>query len=149
MPHITATAIDVQALLNEVGNPECGGIVLFLGTVRRGVEDGPVTEIEYSAYSEMAEEEFARIIEDAAARWPGARLAARHRVGAVPLGEPSVAVAAAAPHRAQAFDAARFVIDEAKRRLPVWKKERFEDGSSQWRERPSAPAAPHGTAGSS
>ena len=149
MPHITATAIDVQALLNEVGSPECGGIVLFLGTVRSGVEDGPVTEIEYSAYSEMAEAEFARIIGDAAARWPGTRLAARHRVGAVPLGQPSVAVTAAAPHRAQAFDAARFVIDEAKRRLPVWKKERFEDGSSQWRESASAGAAPNGTARSS
>lgn len=149
MPHITAAAIDVQALLNEVRSPECGGVVLFLGTVRRGMEDGPVTEIEYSAYTEMAEEEFARIIEDAVARWPGARFAAQHRVGAVPLGEPSVAVTAAAPHRAQAFDAARFVIDEAKRRLPVWKKERFEDGSSQWRENPSPGAAPDGTAQSS
>lgn len=149
MPHITATPIDVQALLNEVGSPECGAIVLFLGTVRRGVEDGLVIEIEYSAYSEMAEEEFSRIIEDAAARWPGVRLAARHRVGNVPLGEPSVAVTAAAAHRAQAFDAARFVIDEAKRRLPVWKKERFENGSSQWRENPSPRAAPNGTARSS
>jgi molybdopterin synthase catalytic subunit len=130
----THDPIDPVALVAEIAAPNCGGTVLFLGTVRRSDEDGPVTEIEYSAYEEMLTEEFRRIVGEAAARWPGVRCAAQHRLGAIPLGEPSIAVAAAAPHRAEAFAVARFVIDEAKRRLPVWKKERFVDGSTRWRE---------------
>lgn len=126
--------IRVDALLAEVVGPERGGTALFLGTVRRSPDDGPVVRIEYSAYPEMLEAEFGRIVGEAHARWPEARVTARHRLGNVPLGEASIAVAAAAPHRGDAFDACRYVIEEAKRRLPVWKKEQFEDGSTRWRE---------------
>lgn len=91
-------------------------------------------EIDYSAYSEMAEQEFDRIIEEAKDQWPGARIAVRHRIGQVPLGEPSIGVAVAMPHRGDAYVVSRFVVDEAKRRLPIWKKERFADGSTSWRE---------------
>jgi molybdopterin synthase catalytic subunit len=107
---------------------------LFLGSVRRGTEDGPVGWIDYSAYEEMAEAEFDRIAREARERWPGARVAARHRLGVVPVGEPSVAVAAAAAHRAEAFEVCRWVIDEVKRRLPIWKRERLDDGTEQWRD---------------
>jgi molybdopterin synthase catalytic subunit len=108
--------------------------VVFLGTVRRGLDDGPVTAIEYSAYETMVVAEFERILNDARARWPDVGFAARHRVGVVPTGEASIGVAAAAPHRAQAFEAGQFLIAEAKRRLPVWKRERFDDGTARWRD---------------
>lgn len=134
MDHVTRDAIAITDLTTRVCGVERGGVVLFLGTVRRSPEDGPVRAIEYSAYEAMAEAEFGRIVAEAQARWPGARFAAQHRIGVVPLGEPSIAVAAAAPHRAEAFAACRFVIEEAKARLPVWKREQFDDGGVRWKE---------------
>lgn len=140
--YLTREPIDVAALVASLADPGLGGTVVFLGSVRRGPDDGPVEGIEYSAYEAMAGAEFDRIVAEAATRWPAARFAARHRVGWVPTGEPSIAVAAAAPHRAEAFAACRFVIEEAKRRVPVWKKERLDDGSARWREEPARPATP-------
>ena len=107
---------------------------MFLGSVRRSKEDGPVEAIEYSAYEEMAEVEFDRIVAEVRDRWPDIECRAQHRVGEVPVGEPSIAVVAAAPHRIEAFDACRYMVEEAKRRLPIWKRERFEDGTTRWRE---------------
>lgn len=134
MSFITKARIDVNALLAHVADSGLGGTVLFLGSVRQSVEDGPVVEIEYSAYEEMVEAEFGRILSEARARWPQARIAAVHRIGRVPAGDPSIAVAAAAPHRAEAFETCRHVIEEAKTRLPVWKKEIFKDGAEAWRD---------------
>lgn len=133
MKHLTREPIDTGALLAGVADPGYGGTVLFVGSVRQGEEDGPVTAIDYTAYEEMAEAEIDRILADAANRWPAAKLAIRHRLGAVGVGEASVAVAAAMPHRVEAFDAARYVIEEIKRRLPVWKQEHFEGGNRRWR----------------
>ncbi len=132
--HVTREPIDVGRLVTSVADPTRGAAVVFLGTVRRSEADGPVVSIAYSAYEEMLAEEFARIVGEVAARWPGVACEAQHRLGDVPTGEPSIGVAVAGPHRAEAFDACRYVIEEAKRRLPVWKRERFEDGSSRWRE---------------
>jgi molybdopterin synthase catalytic subunit len=132
--------IDGSALLRSVADHGCGAEVLFLGTVRRSNEDGPVVAIDYMAYAEMAGEEFDRIVGEARTRWSAAHFAVRHRLGEIPVGEPSIGVAVAAPHRADAYAASRFIVDEAKRRLPVWKKERFEDGSSEWRENAVAPS---------
>ena len=91
-----------------------------------------LSAIEYSAYPEMVEAEFDRILADARERWPEARIAVRHRMGVIPAGEASIAIAAAAPHRAEAFDACRYVIEEVKRRLPIWKKELRVDGTTVW-----------------
>jgi molybdopterin synthase catalytic subunit len=102
---------------------------VFVGTVRN---DGDVTGIEYSAYEAMAIEEIARIVSDAEAQWPDVRVMLQHRLGLIPVGEASIAIAAAAPHRAEAFAACRFVIEEVKKRLPVWKKEVRADGSAAW-----------------
>ncbi len=124
--------IDVARLLADAASDGLGGTALFLGTVRRGPEDGEVAAIEYSAYTEMAEGELARIEAEAAAQWPRARILLRHRLGRVPLGEASLAVVAAAPHRADAFAACRFVVEETKRRAPIWKKELFASGASRW-----------------
>ena len=140
MRYVTREAIDVEALIEETARADRGGTVVFLGTVRRGPEDGPVEAIEYSAYEEMAEAECGRIVAEAGDRWPGFGIAIRHRLGEVATGTASIAVVAAAPHRAEAFDAGRWVVEEAKRRLPVWKRERFADGSSRWRERTGAEA---------
>ncbi len=146
---VTRDPIDPGRLLAAVGSPACGGIALFLGTVRAGPDDGPVVRIEYEAYVEMLEAEFLRIAAETTVRWPGTRIAVRHRIGSIALGEASIAVAVAAPHRAEAFAACRFAVDEAKRRLPVWKREILADGTAQWRDNagartPSRPSEPSG-----
>lgn len=132
MTLLTHEPLDTPGLLVMVAGPDRGGTVLFVGTVRASEEDGPVAAIEYSAYDDMAEAEGQRILAEAWARWPGVAVVFRHRLGVVPLGEASVAVAAAAPHRRQAFDVCRYVIEEIKQRVPVWKKERFQDGTAAW-----------------
>ncbi|MFQ6047091.1 MAG: molybdenum cofactor biosynthesis protein MoaE [Gemmatimonadales bacterium] len=135
---LTRDPIDTDSLLAAVAGEGMGATVLFVGSVRRSAEDGPVTAIEYSTYEEMAREEVERIIAEAAGRWPDARCVMQHRVGTVPTGEPSIAVVAGAPHRAEAFEACRFLIEQAKLRLPVWKREEFEGGGARWREHDAA-----------
>lgn len=133
----------IDHLLAEVAAPHCGGMSTFLGTVRSGPEEaahGGVTGIEYSAYEAMADAEFERIVSEAHARWPGARVAVRHRLGLVPVGEASIAIAVAAPHRAGAFDACRYVIEQVKRRVPIWKRERHADGTAMWVDPDGRPA---------
>lgn len=134
MDRFTRSPIRLDELLAAVSAPERGATAAFLGTVRQGPEDGPVARIEYSAYEQMLDREFDAILGEAESRWPGARVTGVHRLGDVPLGEASIAVAAAAPHRAAALDACRFVIEEAKHRLPVWKREILADGSASWRD---------------
>jgi molybdopterin synthase catalytic subunit len=129
---LTEDPIDVARLLAEVTSPALGGTVLFLGSVRRSAEDGEVEAIEYSAYREMAEAECDRILGEAASQWPAARIVLCHRLGVVPAGDPSLVIAAAAPHRADAFAACRFVIEQTKQRAPIWKKERFASGAARW-----------------
>src|SRR2546422_9119931 len=104
MSYVTRSPISLDFLVAEVASPACGGTCLFLGTVRTGPDEQGVTAIEYSAYEEMVEAEFVRLLTDARARWPEARIAVRHRLGTIPVGEASIAIAAAAPHRAQAFE---------------------------------------------
>jgi molybdopterin synthase catalytic subunit len=132
MMYLTRQPLFIDQLVADVSSPTCGGTCAFLGTVRNGVEEAGVKAIEYSAYEEMVEIEFDRLVAEARARWPDARIAVRHRLGTIPAGEASIGIAAAAPHRAQAFDACRFVIEEVKRRIPVWKKELHLDGTEVW-----------------
>src|SRR6266550_6927260 len=103
MSYVTLSPISLDLLVAEVSSSACGGTCLFLGTVRNGRDEQGVTAIEYSAYEEMVEAEFGRLLTDARGRWPEARIAVRHRVGTIPVGEASIAIVAAAPHRAQAF----------------------------------------------
>ena len=141
MSHLTRERISLDALLAAVASPTCGGTCVFLGTVRNGPDEHGVTAIEYSAYKEMVEAEFARLLADAGTRWPDARIAVRHRLGTIAAGEASIGIAAAAPHRAQAFDACRFVIEEVKKRVPVWKKEMRVDGTEVWVDPSGRPTA--------
>lgn len=139
--YLTRDPLSLDRLVAEVSSPACGGTCVFLGTVRNGPDEGGVTAIEYSAYEEMVEAEFGRLLADAGERWPEACIAVRHRLGNVPVGEASIAIAAAAPHRAQAFEACRYVIEEVKRRIPVWKKELRVDGSEVWVDPSGRPTA--------
>jgi molybdopterin synthase catalytic subunit len=129
MTHLTHSPISVDTLLAQIQGPERGGTCVFLGTVR---SDEDVTAIEYSAYDAMADAEIERMLGEAHARWPESRVTLQHRLGLVPVGEASIAIAAAAPHRAEAFAASRYVIEEVKKRLPIWKKELHADGTATW-----------------
>ncbi len=129
---VTRDPIDSAAALARVGAAEDGAAVLFLGVVRNENEGRPVSGMEYEGYAEMAREELAAIVAEAARRAGSERVAAVHRLGELEVGETSVAVAVSAPHRAEAFDAARYVIEQVKARLPVWKRERYLDGEPEW-----------------
>jgi len=129
---IVERPIDAAVLLAEVANARHGATVLFTGTVR-DVNDGePVTGLDYSAYGAMAERELRTIVEEALLRWPGSDVIVEHRIGALELGDISVAIATAHPHRAQAFEAARYVIEELKKRAPIWKREHYVTGRTEW-----------------
>ena len=124
--------IDPAALIEKVAAAGNGATVLFLGTVR-DVNDGrSVTGIEYTAYRSMAERELATIVREAAVRCGSSDIAVEHRLGDLRVGECSVAVAVAHPHRGSAFDGARHVIEELKQRVPIWKREHYTDGSRGW-----------------
>ena len=124
--------IDLVPLLAEVARPGNGASVLFVGTVR-DVNDGrPVTGMEYTAYESMAERELSAVTREAANRYGTDDLVVEHRLGELAIGEISVAIVVAHPHRARAFEAARYVIEELKRRVPIWKLEHYVDGTREW-----------------
>jgi len=129
---ITTDPIDPSVVLARVGAPHDGAVALFVGTVRNAAAGRPVGGMEYEGYAEMAREQLAAIVSEAAARADSDRVAAVHRLGELAVGEVSVAIAVSTPHRAEAFDAARHVIEEIKKRLPVWKRERYLDGKAEW-----------------
>jgi molybdopterin synthase catalytic subunit/molybdopterin converting factor small subunit len=134
---LTDGPIDVPALEASVAGPGHGALVTFVGRARDRSDDGRhVVELEYEAYPEMADAVLAEIAGEAGTRWPGVAVAVVHRTGVVPIGEAAVAIVAAAPHRSHAYEANRFVIEAIKERLPIWKRERFVDGS-EWK-RPGA-----------
>ena len=125
-------AIDVGSLLGEVADAGCGAASLFVGTVR-DVNDGRAVEgIEYSAYAAMAERELAAVAQEAAQRFGVARLVVEHRIGTLAVGDASVAIAVSDAHRQPALDATRYVIEELKRRVPIWKREHYVDGTREW-----------------
>lgn len=129
---VTDRPLSLDELFRHVARPEHGAVVLFVGITRRFTGGRETRYLEYEAYAEMAAGELARIGAEAEERWPGARLAIGHRVGRVDIGEASVVIAAAAPHRPDAFAAARYAIEELKRRVPIWKKEHYADGTVEW-----------------
>jgi len=134
---LTNAAIDVPALEAAVAGSGYGAVVTFVGRARDRADDGRmVLELEYEAYAEMADAVLTEIVREAEERWSGGRVAVVHRVGLVPIGEAAVAIVTAAAHRSDAYEANRFVIEAIKERLPIWKLERFADGS-EWK-RPGA-----------
>jgi molybdopterin synthase catalytic subunit len=128
---LTSSPIDLSELLNLVQSPERGGTACFLGTVRNHHHGREVSGLDYSAYEPMVEAECARIVAEAESRWQVA-VALRHRIGHLEIGDAAVAVVAASAHRDEAFVACRHVIEELKRRVPIWKREEYADGSVEW-----------------
>jgi molybdopterin synthase catalytic subunit len=132
MIRLTHNAIDYHALTESVRRPDCGGVALFLGTVR-DLTDGKVTvALDYEAYPAMAEKKMAEIEADTRSRWPVGDIALIHRLGRLDVGEVSVAVAVSCPHRAEAFAACRHAIDRLKELVPIWKRENWADGLTEW-----------------
>jgi molybdopterin synthase catalytic subunit len=132
MIRLTTEPIDYAALTERVRRPDCGGVVLFLGTVR-DLTDGRMTvALDYEAYPAMAEKKLAEIEQETRRRWPVGEIALVHRLGRLGVGEVSVAAAVSCPHRAEAFEACRFAIDRLKEFVPIWKKENWADGTTEW-----------------
>ena len=124
--------IDAAALIGEVSDESCGAASVFLGCVRNVNDGRAVTGIEYSAYRTMAEREMNTIAREAGERFGVSRLAIEHRLGELGLGDVSVAVVVAHPHRGPSLDATRYVIEQLKRRVPIWKLELYADGTREW-----------------
>lgn len=129
---LTTDPIDVEALERHVADRGFGAIVTFVGRAREQSDDGrTVVELEYEAYPEMAAAVLAEVASEAERRWPAAA-AVSHRHGVVPIGDAAVAIVTASAHREEAYAANRFIIEAIKERLPIWKRERFSDGS-EWK----------------
>lgn len=129
---LASEPIDILGLLEELADVANGATAIFLGHVRSSNEGREVTGIEYSAYDEMALREMQAILDEAGERYGVPNATTKHRVGVLGVGDVSIAVVVAAPHRAPAMDALRFIVDETKRRAPIWKLEHYVDGSRQW-----------------
>ena len=147
MPYLTDQPIDPAALLQSVESAERGGLACFFGVVRNHHAGRAVLRLEYSAYGAMAEAECARIVAETLARWPVA-VALRHRVGRLEIGNTAVGIAVAAAHRDAAFAACRHVIEEVKRRVPIWKRELYADGTEEWVDPTRAGSGAEGQRGS-
>lgn len=129
---IVASPIDIAAIVDEVTAAGHGAVATFLGTVRNTSHGRSVSGLSYSAYTGMATRELQRIVAEAELLAAGAEIVAVHRIGDLAVGDVCVLIAAAHAHRAPAFDACRYVIEEIKKRVPIWKRERFDDGSLEW-----------------
>ena len=168
MVELTHSPIDVASVLRHLSHPDAGGEVLFVGTTRRwthvpaeagassATDLAAGTRLEtkylvYEAYQEMAVAQLQRLVDEAGRRWPLCRAAVVHRLGKVLPEEASIVVAVSCPHRAEAFEAARWLIDAIKRDVPIWKREHYADSSPRWIHEagsccqppdPSAPSSP-------
>ena len=139
---IVREPIDPAHVLNQIGSDQDGATVLFLGVVRDHNDGRSVGGVRYDTYEEMAAQVLAEIVDEAGRSANTDRVAAVHRVGELKVGEVSVAIAVSSPHRAEAYDASRYIIEEIKKRLPVWKKERYSDGAEGWVEGQTPDPAP-------
>ncbi len=126
--------IDVEEVVASVSGPGRGAVLVFLGTVRDNHQGRRVEKLTYSAYRAMALTGLRRIVEDLEASGSGLRAAIVHRLGEVPVGEPSVAIAVASPHRAAAYEASRTALERLKTEIPIWKREHYTEGPPVWRE---------------
>lgn len=141
---ITPEPLRPEEARGRVSDVAAGAVVLFVGTVRRRNRERAVTELAYEAYADMAAEELLRVAGEARDRFGLDRVDAVHRVGRLAPGDEAVAVAASSGHRAAAFEGTRWLMEELKRRVPIWKRETYADGSSEWLggQEAQAPGAP-------
>ncbi len=132
MIQLTHDEIDHAKLTESVRSTQSGAVVLFLGTVREMTGGRQTVALDYDAYPEMAEAKLVELKQEACKKWNIDTVAIIHRLGHLELGDISVAVAVSCPHRDAAFEAGRFLIDELKVRVPIWKKENWSDGTTEW-----------------
>ena len=132
MFQLSAEPIDAAALARGLADPRAGAYAAFEGWVRNRNEGRPVRALEYEAYAPLALKEGERILAEAASRFPILRAACVHRTGVLALGDLAVWVGVTSEHRGAAFDACRYIIDEAKARVPIWKREHYVDGTAGW-----------------
>ena len=125
---LTSDPIDVASALRYLQTPLAGAVDLFLGVVRGNTQDRPVDRLEYEAYDRMALSEMQKIVDSAYQRWPILNCVVIHRKGTLLIGEMAVLIGVATAHRADAFEACRYIIDTIKQTVPIWKKEIFTDG---------------------
>ena len=132
LARVTEDAIDPARMLGGALSPADGAALLFWGVVREQNDGRAVSQLEYSAYAPMAEREMLRIAGEARERFGTGAIHVVHRVGRLEIGEASVAIAVASPHRGEAYEASRYVIEQLKQRVPVWKREGSVDGATEW-----------------
>ena len=132
--------LDVGAAFAFLQTPKAGGIDLFVGTTRQWTGDKETVRLDYDCYEAMALKEMERLAAEAQARWPVERVCILHRLGVVPPAEASVVVGVATPHRADAFAACRYLIDALKKQVPIWKREVYADGETEWVEGSAPPS---------
>ena len=130
---VTEKPLELERLYQFVVSASCGAVNIFAGTVRNQFDSREVRSMEYHGYPEMAEKELAGIATEAFSKWEVERIAVQHRLGHLKLTEQSVVIAVSAPHRVAALDSGRYIIEEIKKRLPIWKKEHFVDGKTKWK----------------
>ncbi len=130
--HLSSQPIDIAAAYAFLQTPEAGGIAIFVGTTRQWTKGQETLSLMYESYQPMAVREMNRLISMASTRWPISRVCLLHRLGEVPLTESSVFVGVATPHRNEAFEACRFLIDQVKVQVPIWKQEKRSDGKDVW-----------------
>jgi molybdopterin synthase catalytic subunit len=128
---ISPTPLSVADCAAWAATPKCGGIDMFIGTVRNVTKGKAVVRLEFEAYESMALSEMQKLADAAAGKWPVHKVLIHHRVGTLAVGEIAVVIAVSSPHRDAAFEACRYLIDTLKQTVPIWKKEVFEDGE-QW-----------------
>ena len=129
---VVAEPLDAARILADSISAEDGAALLFWGVVRNENDGRAVTQLEYHAYEAMAERELLRIADEARERWNTGDIRVVHRVGLLKVGEASIAIAVASPHRAEAYEASRYVIEQVKQRVPVWKREGYVEGAVEW-----------------
>ncbi len=132
MIQITDKPIDLTALLPLVSNPECGAQVMFVGTTRQWTGEIETEYPEYEAYEQLAVQQMQALESEARTRWPLREVVLVHRIGRVNVSEPSVAVLVASPHRSEAFEGAKWLIDELKHHVPIWKREHYVQHGAEW-----------------
>ena len=132
MIRLTRDVLDYNDLTERVRRADCGAVVTFVGTVRDLTGEKVTVSLDYEAYPAMAEKKMVEIEEETRKRWPVGDMIMEHRLGHLEIGDISVAVAVSCPHRHQAFDACRYAIDRLKELVPIWKKENWADGTTEW-----------------
>ncbi|XP_015917183.2 molybdopterin synthase catalytic subunit [Parasteatoda tepidariorum] len=130
---VTKNKIDINEVFKTLSHPSCGGTACFIGTTRDDFNGKKVIELQYEAYESMAVKELEKISRSMKQKWPIFNVVLIHRIGCVPICETSVVVAASAVHRKEALDAVSYGIDTIKSEVPIWKKEKYCDGTSDWK----------------